>query len=56
MKTQISQTQAYDFWTLLNKQSSWQLGRTLPSSVGTGIPAGSAQRRLCRRQLWLRQL
>ncbi len=40
MKTQISQTQAYDFWTLLNKQSSWQLGRTLPSSVGTGIPAG----------------
>jgi len=40
MNTQIQQTQVYDFWTLLNKQTSWTLGRTLPSSVGTGIPAG----------------
>ncbi len=40
MKTQITQTQVYDFWTLLNKQSSWTLGRTLPSSTSSAIPAG----------------
>jgi len=40
MKTQITQTQVYDFWSLLNKQSSWTLGRTLPSSVSSAIPAG----------------
>jgi hypothetical protein len=40
MKTEITQTQVYDFWSLLNKQSSWTLGRTLPSSVSSAIPAG----------------
>jgi hypothetical protein len=40
MSTQITQTQVYQFWSLLNKQSSWTLGRTLPSTPGVGIPSG----------------
>ena len=40
MKSEITQTQVYTFWSLLNKQTSWTLGRTLPSSVSSAIPSG----------------
>ena len=40
MNGMISNTQVYDFWSLLNKQSSWTLGRTMPSSP---INGGSGQ-------------
>ncbi len=40
MFNELKNTQVYDLWTLLNKQSSWTLGRTLPSSTSSAIPAG----------------
>ena len=36
----ITNTQVYQLWSTLGKQSSWTLGRTLPSSQGPGVPAG----------------
>ncbi len=40
MHDQIATTSVYDFWSSLNKTSSWKLGRTLPSSP---INGGSGQ-------------
>ena len=40
MNNFISQTQVYQLWSALGKQTSWTLGRTLPSSQGPGVPAG----------------
>ena len=34
MNDQISTTSVYDFWATLNKDPSWKLGRTMPSSPG----------------------
>ena len=36
----ITNTQVYQLWSALGKQSAWTLGRTLPSSQGAGVPAG----------------
>ena len=40
MKGLIQNTQVYDFWAALNSNSSWTLGRTMPSSP---INGGSGQ-------------
>ncbi len=42
MKGNITQTQAFQFWTALSNASSWTLGRTIPSSLGAGAPGGQA--------------
>lgn len=36
MNGQIQNTQVYDLWATMNKQSSWTLGRTMPSSPLNG--------------------
>ncbi len=39
MNSQIATTSVYDFWATLNKNPSWTLGRTMPSSPGAaGLP------------------
>jgi hypothetical protein len=40
MNSQISTASVYDFWATLNRNSSWTLGRTMPSSSGPGVPSG----------------
>jgi hypothetical protein len=42
MKSFISQTQVFQFWSALSQTPSWTLGRTLPSSQSTAIPSGQA--------------
>ncbi len=36
MNDQIATTSVYDFWSTLEKQSSWKLGRTMPNSPING--------------------
>ncbi len=40
MNNQIATTSVYDLWATLNRNSSWTLGRTMPSSSSAAIPAG----------------
>ena len=42
MNGYISLTEVFQLWSALSNQSSWKLGRTLPSSGGPGIPKGQA--------------
>jgi hypothetical protein len=42
MNSYISQTQVFSLWSALSQASSWKLGRTIPSSQGTGFPSGQA--------------
>jgi hypothetical protein len=42
MNSFINQTQVFQFWSALSQSPGWTLGRTLPSSQGTGIPSGQA--------------
>ncbi len=42
MNSFITQTQAFQLWSALERSGSWTLGRTIPSSRGPGIPSGQA--------------
>ncbi|HLH39215.1 MAG TPA: carboxypeptidase-like regulatory domain-containing protein [Bryobacteraceae bacterium] len=42
MNSFISLTQVFQLWSALEQSGSWKLGRTIPSSVGPGFPAGQA--------------
>jgi hypothetical protein len=42
MNSFITQTQVFQLWSALSNASSWKLGRTIPSSAGSGIPSGQA--------------
>jgi len=42
MNTHITQTEAFQLWSALSGTSSWTLGRTIPSSAGSGLPSGQA--------------
>ncbi len=40
MNSFITQTQVFQLWSALSSASSWTLGRTIPSSIGAGVPGG----------------
>ncbi|HZS54699.1 MAG TPA: carboxypeptidase-like regulatory domain-containing protein [Bryobacteraceae bacterium] len=42
MNSFISLTQVFQLWSALSNAKSWTLGRTIPSSIGTGFPSGQA--------------
>ena len=42
MNSYIQQTQVFNLWSALSQASSWQLGRTLPSSASAQFPSGQA--------------
>jgi hypothetical protein len=42
MNNFITQTQVFQLWSALSNASSWQLGRTIPSSTSAAIPSGQA--------------
>ena len=42
MNSFISQTQVFQLWSALSNTKSWTLGRTIPSSIGPGLPSGQA--------------
>lgn len=42
MNSFISQTQVFQLWSALSRNSSWTQGRTIPSSTGAGFPSGQA--------------
>src|SRR5271165_5263268 len=42
MNNFIAQTQVFQLWSALSNSPGWTLGRTIPSSIGPGFPAGQA--------------
>jgi len=42
MNTAIQGTNVFDLWSALSQVSSWQLGRTIPSSQSAALPSGQA--------------
>jgi hypothetical protein len=42
MNNFIQQTQVFQLWSALSQASSWQLGRTIPSSQSAALPSGQA--------------